>query len=102
MLRHARELGAETDSVPRSCLRYSATDALIPIEPATQIHSIRPRDGSSAISSPGMHHRSVDSPRSLGYDFGDRSSGLQNFGRGGRVVENAFGPAAVSKKESTS
>ena len=95
------ESGAETDSVPRSCLRYSATDALIPIEPATQIHSIRPRDGSSAISSPGMHHRSVDSPRSLGYDFGDRSSGLQNFGRGGRVVENAFGDRSGLQKKTT-
>ena len=99
MLRHARRVGCR-DRLCASILPYSATDALIPIEPATQIHSIRPRDGSPAISSPGMHHRSVDSPRSLGYDFGDRS-GLQNFGRGGRVKKTRFGDprAGVSKKD---
>ena len=38
---------------------YSATVAPIPTKPATPIHRSRPRDGSTAISRPGMHHRSV-------------------------------------------
>ena len=49
---------------------YSATVAPIPAKPATPIHRSRPRDGSAAISRPGMSHRSVDSMLNAnsGYD----------------------------------
>ena len=39
---------------------YSATVGPIPTKPATPIHRSRPRDGSAAISRPGMSRRSVD------------------------------------------
>ena len=39
---------------------YSATVGPIPTKPATPIHRTRSRDGSTAISWPGMSHRGVD------------------------------------------
>ena len=40
---------------------YSATVGPIPTKPATPIRRGGPRDGSTAISRPGMSHKSVDS-----------------------------------------
>ena len=61
MLRHSRRVGRR-DRLRASVAPYSATVAPIPIEPATQVHSTRPKSGSCAISRPGMHHRSVSFP----------------------------------------
>ena len=50
------------EMAPRASIGpYSATVGPIPTKPATPIHRSRPRDDSTAISRPGMSHRSVDS-----------------------------------------
>ena len=87
VLRHSRRVGRR-DRLRASVAPYSATVAPIPIEPATQIHSTRPKSGSCAISRPGMHHRSVSFPRGHGCVF-ETAAGSKNVGvTGGR--ENAF------------